>query len=76
MKLSSGLIISNSVDITKKVFCIETYSNEFIICDLENAYKIIKAKECFYLSYFVCGQLKNFSENDVIEMFENSVKNN
>lgn len=71
MLLKSGLTVNDNVNITEEVFHIETQDEECILCNIEDAYKIIKSKECYYLSHFRLAQMLNVSESYVIDKFEN-----
>ena len=74
MKLKSGITVSNYVNTTKKVFHIQTHDDEIVLCNIKDAYTIIKANQCYYLSHFSNFQLINFNELDLVELFEKQIK--
>lgn len=66
MYLKSGIEVSDTVDITRKVFHIITQDGEVVLCNIEDARNLIKENECFYASHFVGAYLVNISEKDII----------
>lgn len=66
--LYSGIVIDCNIDTTQRIFQIETYDNEIILCNLKDAQAIITQDVCKSIKHYWNDKFSRIGKKEVKEM--------
>lgn len=66
--LYSGIVIDTVIDTTQRIFQVETYDREIILCNLKDAQSIIILQGCYRIKHYWNNKFEAIGKNEVKEM--------
>lgn len=67
-KLFDGTIIPATINTDERIFKIETYDGETVLCNLQTAQMLIKTDNCKRIKHYWNNRFENISKLEVKEM--------
>lgn len=68
--LYNGTKIKETINTNERIFLIETFDNETVLCNLKDTYKLVKSGNCKVLKHFWDYKFVSFGKQDLISMFK------
>ena len=69
--LYNGTRVKETIKTNERIFLIETFDNENVLCNLNDAYKLVKSGNCKILKHFFNFKFVSYSKQNLILMFKN-----
>jgi hypothetical protein len=66
--LYSGIIIDSFIDTNQRIFQVETYDNETVLCNLKDAQTIIIQDVCKSIRHYWNNKFERIGKKEVKEM--------
>lgn len=69
--LYNGTKIKETINTNERIFMIETFDSETVLCNLKDAYKLVKSGNCKVLKHLFNFKFVAFGKQNLISMYKN-----
>lgn len=69
-KLFNGTMVPTEIKTDERIFKVETFDSETVLCNLDTAYQIVKDGYCMTLKHLWDYKFKSFGKLELIEMYK------